>query len=373
MKKLVAYFLTLLFMFSFLEGKTKMADVTGDGVDDEIKIGEQSVVVVNGATGNRYIVVAGEEFLRGVKIDNYLRTTSAKEIGVEINPIAGVGFFTEMYAFKNNKFVKISERLPGEISIDIILPRFSPDMLIKQTTIDIIDMASNIIGYYSHLWEGGIVNVPCPIKEKDGLLVLLPIKKEIEKTIVIEASTAREITIDLSKNTLAISVAAVKEKDVIISLKDEDGAVISKRKIDAEVSFIGSRYAYKDEAITLTIDNSYSVMTPKNVYYIINQYEYILPKKEMDAAIRNNMHTVQLAAEDYATQNEGIYPRAVSNFLHLLPSSFVNPVNPDVSPVVNGIKGKPGQICYVYDPKTEEYKIYGFDTDGKRFSLILSP
>jgi len=361
-------------VFSFLEGKTKMADVTGDGVDDEIKIGEQSVVVVDGATGDRFIVVAGEEFLRGVKIDNYLRATSAKEIGVEINPIAGVGFFTEMYAFKNNKFVKISERLPGEISIDvaenIIRTGWSEAELKKGITIDV---GGNITGYYSHLWEGGIVNVPCPIKEEDGLLIPLPIKKEIEKTIEIEASTTREITIDLSKNTLTISVAAVKEKDVIISLKDEDGELIAKHKIDAEVSFIGSSYANKDKAITLTIDNSYSVMTPKKVYYVINQYEYILSKKEMDEAIKKNMHIVQLAVEDYTTQNEGIYPRAVSNFLHLLQSSFVNSVNPDVSPVVSGIKGKPGQVCYVYDSKAGEYKIYGFDAEGKRFSLILSP
>ncbi len=32
------------------------ADLTGDGVDDEVKIGERSVIIIDGAQGKRYIL-----------------------------------------------------------------------------------------------------------------------------------------------------------------------------------------------------------------------------------------------------------------------------------------------------------------------------
>ncbi len=349
MKKYVIFIFALIFMFSFLKGETKMADVTGDGVDDEIKIGEQSVVVINGATGTRHIVVSGEEGLYTVQINDYCSSMQGKEIAIVICP--GAACWTEIYGFKINQFKKVSEMLPGIVTLD---------------------EEGNLIGYRRHLWEGGQAYVPCPIREEKKLLKALPIKKEIAKTIVIDAGKTKDITYTISGKTLVVCFAAVKEKDVIISLRDEGGSLVASQKINPTTAFIGGGYTPADEEVTLTIDNSYSVITPKVVYYVIDQYEYKPSKEELDAAVRSNMHIVQLSVELYSTENEGVYPRAVSNFLHLLPSSFINPVDPDILPVVDDTKGKPGQVCYIYDSKTGKYKIYGFDADGKRLSLVIS-
>jgi hypothetical protein len=349
MKKYVIFIFALIFIFSFLKGETKMVDVTGDGVDDEIKIGEQSVVVINGATGKRYTVISGEEFLSSVNVNNYHSGIKGKEIAVVICP--GADYWTEIYGFINNQFKKVSEMLPGQV---------------------VISADGSLVGFRRHLWEGGEAYVPCPIREEKKLLKALPIKKEIAKTIVIDAGKTKDITYTISGKTLVVCFATVKEKDVIISLRDKGGSLVASQKINPTTAFIGGGYTPADEEVTLTIDNSYSVITPKVVYYVIDQYEYKPSKEELDAAIRSNMHIVQLSVEDYATRNEGVFPQVVSDFLHLLPSSFINPVDPDILPVVDGTKGKPGQVCYIYDSKTEKYKIYGFDADGKQLALVLS-
>lgn len=236
-----------------------------------------------------------------------------------------------------------------------------------------IDEAGGLVGYDLHFdgW-GGDVNVPCPIIEKNGLLKALTIKKETEKTIDIEAGKTKEITVDLLKNTLFVCVASVKEKDVIISLKDDDGTTITEQKIDSESSFTGGGYADKDETVTLTIDNSYSAMTPKTVLYIITQYNYTPSKKEIEAEIKSNMHTIQLCVENYNTIHEGIYPKSVAEFVYLLPPGLANPIDATMPSVVDGTSGKPGQVCYSYDSNTGGYKIYGFDVNGKQISLVLS-
>jgi len=48
-----------------------------------------------------------------------------------------------------------------------------------------------------------------------------------------------------------------------------------------------------------------------------------------EASVKSNMHTFQLAMEDYATQNNGIYPLAANNaaVLALLPGGVL-PANP---------------------------------------------
>jgi len=343
-----------LFVISPLTAETVMADVTGDGIEDEIKIGEQSVVVIDGASGKRFTVISGEELLVNAEIGNYHSGISGKEIAViyAFSARRPIVDHTVIYGFKNNQFLAVSEELPGEVTIN---------------------EDGDLVGYHLHYtdWQHEVY-VPCPIIEENGLLKALTIKKETEKTIDIEAGKTKEITIDLSKNTLFVCFASVKEKDVIISLKDDDGTPIAEEKIDPESPFFNTFRTDKDEAITLTIDNSYSVMTPKTVFYVITQYNYTPSKKEIEAEIKSNMHTVQVCVEDYCIQHDGVYPRTVSEFKEIIPSVLVNPVNSNIPVVVDGKIGKPGQVTYSYDPETDTYFIYGFDADGKKLDLILS-
>ncbi len=78
-----------------------------------------------------------------------------------------------------------------------------------------------------------------------------------------------------------------------------------------------------------------------------------------DGAVKSNMHTVQLAAEDYAVRNDGNYAgedNPVDAFFG--GTAPTNPVNSNEPGLVSGIPTRPGQVGYVY--KDGIYYIYGF-------------
>lgn len=243
-----------LFMISPLISQTQMADVTGDGVDDEIKIGEQSVVVIDGVSGKRFIVISGTTELEEVNVEDYYSGTPGKDIAVAY--YAGATFFTVIYGFKNNQFVAVSETLPGKVTK--------------------IEGEEILFGEHSWVSElGGRVSIPCPIVEEKGVLKPLRIKKETRKTIVIDAGKTKEIDIEVSKNTLLVVYGEIEDKNVIISLKDGNDSTLATQKIDPENPFYFiSDKVEKDETCTLIIDNSYSIMTPKTVFYIIVHYDF---------------------------------------------------------------------------------------------------
>jgi hypothetical protein len=232
------------------QGKTVMADVTGDGVDDEIKIGEQSVVVVDGASNKKWIVVSGMEIVNA-KIDDYHPYMPGKEIAIFTNfaePVFAI------YGFKNKQFKQISDNFSGDsISLEIVQ---SSDSFIS------VFMAHLIFSTYPII----VIN--------DSLTQSTPLE-EIEKTIEIDAQTAKEITINLSENTLLLCEVSVKEKNVIVSIEDETNNLIcGGEKIYPESPLKCLYHAPSPETITLTIDNSYSLMTPKTVTYKIKKFKY---------------------------------------------------------------------------------------------------
>jgi type IV pilus assembly protein PilA len=50
-----------------------------------------------------------------------------------------------------------------------------------------------------------------------------------------------------------------------------------------------------------------------------------LQARAREGSTKSNMHTFQLAAEDYAVQNDGDYASTAGNVAPLLPSRFLNP------------------------------------------------
>ena len=88
-------------------------------------------------------------------------------------------------------------------------------------------------------------------------------------------------------------------------------------------------------------------------------------------AIKGNMHTVQLCAEDFSTQSEGVYPGGINTTVEqanpsvvgndnvmagatkqpfpanaLIPSDFVNPINSGYDAIKNGPAKKPFGCVY---------------------------
>ncbi|MDD4858410.1 MAG: prepilin-type N-terminal cleavage/methylation domain-containing protein [Candidatus Krumholzibacteria bacterium] len=78
--------------------------------------------------------------------------------------------------------------------------------------------------------------------------------------------------------------------------------------------------------------------------------------RSKEAAVKSNSHTVQIAAEDFALQNNGIYAADVDNsqtlsgstLTELLPNARLmeNPFTKANSEPVNGAAAEPGQIGY---------------------------
>ena len=74
-----------------------------------------------------------------------------------------------------------------------------------------------------------------------------------------------------------------------------------------------------------------------------------------EAAVKSNCHTTQLAAEDFAVQNNGVYAAGVANFAQALPDTdgdgnadqLVNPFTNVATEPVDGAAATPGQTGYV--------------------------
>jgi prepilin-type N-terminal cleavage/methylation domain-containing protein len=79
--------------------------------------------------------------------------------------------------------------------------------------------------------------------------------------------------------------------------------------------------------------------------------------RSKEAVVKSNAHTIQLAAEDFAVQNEGVYAADVDNaqtfsgltIIDLLPDGqlLMNPLTKLRTEPVNGAAATPGQIGYV--------------------------
>ncbi len=246
-------FLSLV-MVSYTAGKTITVDVTGDGVADEVIMGFKTIAVRDGTSAKLYTVVSEVEFLVDITIGDYYRAIKGKEIAVITLPEE---YVTEVYGYRNKMFVKVSEKLPGDISFD---------------------KEGRLFGYLLRKWNGIAVNVPLPIVEESGFLKPAPLTQEIDTHVVVEKFTTDEISLVVSQYNLVVCIAAIPEKDAIVFLNNEEGTLIRQVSIKPRKSFVATVYADSEETFTLSIDNLQSPET-KTIYYIIKQYTYLPIKR----------------------------------------------------------------------------------------------
>ncbi len=244
-----------LLMISFAAGKTITADVTGDGISDQITMGLKTVVVKDGATGILHTVVADVPYLADISVDDYFRATKGKEIAVITLPDRE--YMTEVYGYRNKQFVSVSKTLSGDISFN---------------------KENRLFGYRIHAWNGLEANIPWPIVDEGGFLKPAPLVQEIDTHVIVEAFTTDEISVIVQMQNLVVCAAAVLEKETIVFLGDEDGTLISQKTVGARMPFIATLYADKDKTITLSIDNSQSE-EQKTVHYLIRHFTLPVMKK----------------------------------------------------------------------------------------------
>jgi len=94
-----------------------------------------------------------------------------------------------------------------------------------------------------------------------------------------------------------------------------------------------------------------------------------------EAAVKSNCHTVQLAAEDFAVQNNGVYANVVADFQNSLPDAdgdavadlLVNPFTNLRTEPLDGIANGSGVSAYAPIPQNGVnvgYSITGFGKDA---------
>jgi prepilin-type N-terminal cleavage/methylation domain-containing protein len=104
-----------------------------------------------------------------------------------------------------------------------------------------------------------------------------------------------------------------------------------------------------------------------------------MENRAKEGSTKANMHTVQLAAEDYGVQNDGVYTAAMdgTHVANLLPSTFKNPFDgttgsthawEDRGTFAGGATATPGIASYS-DSVTSQYNIKGY---GKTAAVALT-
>jgi hypothetical protein len=237
-------------LLSTVAAKTIRADVTNDGIDDVLNIGMKIVTVQDGASNRLHTIVAGIEDLVEVTVDNYFSGTRGNEIA--LLRLREGDYFTEVYGYRNKRFIKVSEMLPGELSFD---------------------EEGRLFGYATHAWDRSEVLIYWPIVESDGYLQAAKIVDRAETSLVVQPHATQELALKLRENTFTMCVASTRDDDVVVFLLDENGTLIKQMMIDSETGFYGRVPTEQAKTVTFNVDNTRS-SKPKSVHVIIRQYQY---------------------------------------------------------------------------------------------------
>ena len=102
-----------------------------------------------------------------------------------------------------------------------------------------------------------------------------------------------------------------------------------------------------------------------------------MQNRAKEGSTKSNMHTVQLAAEDYGVQNDGVYSATMdaTHIVNALPGTFKNPFDGTTSNAWEDRTGftatasaKPGIASYA-DSSTTQYNVKGW---GKSAAINLT-
>ena len=101
-----------------------------------------------------------------------------------------------------------------------------------------------------------------------------------------------------------------------------------------------------------------------------------MQNRAKEGSTKSNMHTLQLAAEDYGVQNDGVYSATAdgTHIINLLPANFKNPFDgtanswEDRGVFVAAPTATPGISSYA-DSATAQYNVKGY---GKSAAISLT-
>ncbi len=94
---------------------------------------------------------------------------------------------------------------------------------------------------------------------------------------------------------------------------------------------------------------------------------YNMMNRAKEGSVKANMHTVQLAVEDYAVDTAGLYPaETLINLTQVLSiQGITNPFNTSASAFVGGVAVSPGEVGYNHNSyDNAPYTITGFGANS---------
>jgi hypothetical protein len=254
-KTAVLVILGMLFAIVVLHAETRVvkSDITGDNVYDDVKIGDDYVLLVDRMScckRKRHFVVTDLKNLHDVVIDDFNKHIHGKEIAVVIDTDSGL--YTQVYGYKNNKVKCLSGLLAGEITRnnDILL------------------------GYRVTNTENRDSRTPYPIEERPDTLVAMPVVKEMEATVVADAGCVHKVRIDVAFQTISVITTFVSLQNTGMYIENGEGKDIS---VENESGTSGKGvysvvHARDSDVVTLVVDNTQSAI-PCTVFYTVIQYD----------------------------------------------------------------------------------------------------
>lgn len=216
--------------------RTITADVTGDNMNDAIKVTDDAVYVVDRmlcCTRKRFPVVSSCDSIYDVIVDDFSKDHRGKEIGIVFGNASPQA--TVVYAFDNGRFSIVSENLPGMIA-------FHNSVLCSD-------------GVY--LLDSERVILPWPVIEDHGFLKQAVLASSSDSTVTIESGEVLDDTLTLPLATYLLIALWTQSLDIIATLYDGSGVIIRESDHESPVLVSMINTSNQNQA-RLHIDNSRS-------------------------------------------------------------------------------------------------------------------
>ena len=226
--------LAMIFLGTLVHGQevTIRADVTGDRVYDDVKVGKDYVLLVDKMScckRTKRLVVDKCDSLVDVTVDDYHRGIYGQEIAVVQS--SENGLFTDVFAYTNNRIEQVAFRLPGRV---------------------VRDDQGLVFCHEQYSSDNITMTIPCAVEMKDLLLEKIPVTDEQDTSFVLDSASIRRLEYHVSPYSILVLCAASDHPDVIFVLQDANGDPIEVEHVDDQMTAIV--HAGKSQDIALVID-----------------------------------------------------------------------------------------------------------------------
>ncbi|UCC12891.1 MAG: hypothetical protein JSW02_05040 [candidate division WOR-3 bacterium] len=208
------------------------ADVTGDRVYDDVRVGENYVLLVDKMAcckRTKRFVVDECDSLVDVTVDDYHRGIYGKEIAILQS--SENGLFTDVYAYTKNRIEQVAFALPGRVERD---------------------EQGMVFCHEQYISDNIKMTVPCAVGENDLLLEKMSAEGERDTVIVAEPGNLRHFNFQIPSGSTRVLCATSDDPDITIILQDGNGDPVAVEYSNGQMTAVVN--AEKNQDMELIID-----------------------------------------------------------------------------------------------------------------------